>query len=449
MGWNRFRKVLCLSLNQRADFTRALLSSISHCSGIEHYLILANIEENSDETLALALAVDFAETNIAVKPRAESFSERAFTSIDRGFAKAEFVAYVDGDIAITPDFLRYLEQSAEAFRDDPDIFLLSGEGGNEKGKDLIRLSETARRPVKFGSAVGIWRNRWEWSKRSARAKAPDYLDQFGKLAARYKLQEAYPLVSRCRRLDQPTGLISGPCVESFRQAHPSVTAVMITGLKRERYPMARISIECFKRQTYPNKNLLIVNHGEESLCSNDSRIRELRLQKSRWHTVGDLRNLALEHATGDFIINWDDDDWHHPRRMEVQMKAQMKARHEDAAVLLKNRIHHSLVNGCSRYAEYPKGAEATILHPRKMAYRYPSLLRGSDTVFVRQFAGRLAIENDPAMHIRFFHGMNLWDAGHIMGHLSDASIQGVSELSDEHRALLTQVLPLYGKRLPE
>ena len=453
MGWNRFRKVLCLSLNRRADFTRALLSSVSQCSGIENYLLLANVEEESEETLGLALGVNFAETNIAMKPRAGNFSERAFTAIDRGFAKAEFVAYVDGDTAVTQDFLRYLEQGAETFRDDPDIFLLSGFGENHEDGDVTRHSETARRAVKFGSAAGIWRNRWEWSKRSARAKAPDYLNQFGKLAARYKLQEAYPVVSRCGRLDKTPAFTCEPRVERFRQAKPSVTAVMITGLKRERYPMARISIECFKSQTYPNKNLLIVNHGEESLCSNDSRIRELRLQKSRWQTVGDLRNLALEHATGDFIINWDDDDWHHPRRMEVQMKAQMETRmkdgQEDAAVLLKNRIHHSLVNGCSRYAEYPKGAEATILHPRRMTYRYPSLLRGSDSVFVRQFTSRLAIENDPAMHIRFFHGMNLWDAGHIMGHLGDAGIQGVSELSDEHRALLTQVLPLYGKRLPE
>src|SRR5436305_1073460 len=84
------------------------------------------------------------------------------------------------------------------------------------------------------------------------------------------------------------------------------------------------------------------------LCaSGEARIVELRLNKSRWETVGDLRNLALEHATGDFIVNWDDDDWHHPRRIEVQMQA----RGEDTAVLLRTRIHHSLVNGCSRYAE--------------------------------------------------------------------------------------------------
>lgn len=432
-GPNRFRKVLCLSLHPRADYTRALLSSLRLCAGIENYLILANIEEGSDETLALALNVNFAEIDIGIKPRAQNSGERAFVAIERGFRKAEFVSYLDGDTTATADYLRYLEYAAGTFRDDPDVFLASGHGGNDKAKHR----QIARRPVQFGSALGIWRNRWEWSKRTGRAKGSEFPAELTKFRARYGLQEVFPLLSRCRRLEQIIPHVDLPKTVDFREAYPSVTAVMITGLHRERYAMARVAIDCFKRQTYPNKSLLIVNHGEESLFPNDPRIRELRLLKSRWDTVGDLRNLALEHATSDYILNWDDDDWHHPLRMEVQMRA----RREDAAVLLKTRIHHSLVNGRSRYAEYPNGAEATILHPRKVDFRYPSLLRGSDTVFAQQFAVRLPIENDPALHIRLFHGKNLWDEGHIMGTANDASLR------DEHIALLRAVLPLYSKRL--
>jgi hypothetical protein len=439
---DKFPKILCLSLHRRADYTRALLESLSRCTGIEEYQIQANVDEECDESMSLVLAVDFAQTNIKVRPTPRNFSERVFAAIDRGFAKAQFIAYVDGDTALIPDCLTYLEYGAESLWDDPGIFLLACDSATPSGPK--REAEVARRPLRFGQALGIWRNRWEWSKRTSHVKAPDYLDTLRNLAVKHRLEEAYPLVSRCRRLGETGAPSDQPRTEGFRHASPSLTAVMITGLRRERYIMARIAIECFKAQTYPNKNLLIVNHGEESLWCNDPRVRELRFQKSRWHTVGDLRNLALEHATGDFIINWDDDDWHHPLRMEVQMRA----RGPDTAVLLKTRIHHSLVNGCSLYAKYPRGAEATILHPRNVAFRYPSLLRGSDTVFVQRFAVRLPIENDPAMHIRFFHGMNLWDAGHIMGHLADSGIQGKSEISKEHRALLAQVLPLYGKRLP-
>lgn len=437
----QFGRFLCLSPGRGPEYTQALFNSLRRCDGIGDYQILANIEEGADEIMALAVAVDFAPINISIRPRAENFSERMFRAVDRAFAKAEFVAYADGDVAVTPDFLRYLEFCAAKYRDDTDVFLIACEAGNPNERKSI--AEVARRAVRGGPAIGIWRNRWEWSKRKAKAKAAEYLSTLAKLTKRHHLEEVYPLVSRARRLSKPDDAVYAARSESFREPKPSVTAVMLTGLHRERYSMARIAIECFRAQTYPNRNLLILNHGEESLASKDPRVREVRFVKSRWQTVGDLRNLGLELATGDFIINWDDDDWHHPRRIEVQMEAQG----EDTAVLLRRRIHHSLVNGCSRYAEYPRGAEATILHPRRVPFRYPSLLRGSDTVFAQQFPVRLPIENDPAMHIRFFHGLNLWDAGHIMAHLADPNLQGQSEISDEHRALLTHVLPLYGKRL--
>jgi hypothetical protein len=434
--------ILCVSLDPRPEFTRALLASLKSCDGIGDYRILANVEEGADETMALALSVDFAQIHIAVKPKARNFSERAFTAIDRAFGKAEYAGYVDGDTVVASDFLRYLEHCAAAFCDDQDVFLVSCDSAKpERGRPS---AEIARRSLRFGCAAGIWRNRWEWSKRTSGARAPDYLDGLVKLAAKHRLQEVYPAASRCRRIQEPRERILSPLAGAFHEAFPPVTAVMITGLHRERYGMARVAIECFKAQTYPNTNLLIVNHGEQSLASGDARILELRLNKSRWQTVGDLRNIALENATGDFIVNWDDDDWHHPRRIEVQMRS----RGEDTAVLLRTRIHHSLVNGCSRYAEYPRGAEASILHPRKVPYRYPGMLRGSDSVFVKRFAVRMPIDNDPALHIRFFHGLNLWDAAHIMGPLADAEWPIQSELNREHRELLAQVLPLYGSRLP-
>jgi glycosyltransferase involved in cell wall biosynthesis len=442
MGANRFRKVLSVSLDPRPGITRAMLQSLAQCRGIHDYLVLIAAEQGSEESTALAMSVDFAQTDIRIGPRTQNFSEKAFAAIDRGFAKAEFVIYLDGILALAPDSLEYLEYGAWKFQNDPDVFLISCEGPRcDSGAN--RDFETARRPARFVPPLGIWRNRWEWSKRACKAKGPLYGDALKNLIAKHKLKELYPLLSRCRRLDKGADPHREPQGGTFRESTPLVTAVMITGLHRERYAMARVAIECFRVQTWPSKNLLIVNHGEESLYTGDARIHELRFRKSKWHTVGDLRNLALEHASGDFIVNWDDDDWHHPRRMEVQMSA----RQPDAAILLKKRIHHSLVNGCSRYATYERGAEATILHPRNVAFRYPSLLRGSDSVFAGRFAERIAVENDPALHIRFYHGKNLWDADHIMAHLAAEDIQGKIEISEEHRELLSQVLPLYGQRV--
>jgi len=225
---------------------------------------------------------------------------------------------------------------------------------------------------------------------------------------------------------------------------PLVTAVMITGLHDARYALARVSIECFKNQTYPNKELLIVNHGNQSLFCDDERIVELRVKKRDQDTVGDLRNLGLRHASGDFIINWDDDDWFHPQRIEVQMNA----RQSGSAVLLLNRLHYSFQNNCAFYRNIPHGAAATILHPRTESFRYPSLIRGSDAKFAKNFR-RILIDNDPALYIRFFHGLNLWDAKHIMGSLAAPGVQDKFEISPEHQRLLQEVLLLYRDWKPQ
>ena len=31
--------------------------------------------------------------------------------------------------------------------------------------------------------------------------------------------------------------------------------------------------------------------------------------------------MSVDAAAGDFIVQWDDDDWYHPRRVELQMAA--------------------------------------------------------------------------------------------------------------------------------
>ena len=217
---------------------------------------------------------------------------------------------------------------------------------------------------------------------------------------------------------------------------------MITGMHPSRYALARVAIRCFQDQSYPNKELLIINHGIESLASDDARVVELRFQKKPWDTVGDLRNLGLKYATGDFLISWDDDDWHHPKRIEVQMSAQTG----DAAVFLRKRIHYSLLNQAACYVDFPHGALATILHPRNVECRYPSLIRNSDTEFANQFKRRIAIDNDAELYVRFYHGQNLWPAGHIMGRLANQPNQLL--IRGKHKKLLQEILPLYKQWTP-
>jgi glycosyltransferase involved in cell wall biosynthesis len=89
-------------------------------------------------------------------------------------------------------------------------------------------------------------------------------------------------------------------------------------------------VRCFVEQTYLPRELLILNEGEETIGVEAGNIREIRIEKVATRTLGDLRNLALELAYGDWLIQWDDDDWYGPERIE----AQMRARRSGAAVLV-------------------------------------------------------------------------------------------------------------------
>jgi glycosyltransferase involved in cell wall biosynthesis len=96
-----------------------------------------------------------------------------------------------------------------------------------------------------------------------------------------------------------------------------VTCIMPTRDRRRFVPRA---IEYFRRQDYDERELIIVDDGEDSvadLVPADARIRYVRLDAAR--TVGAKRNIACEMASGVAIAHWDDDDWSAPSRLSRQM----------------------------------------------------------------------------------------------------------------------------------
>ena len=212
---------------------------------------------------------------------------------------------------------------------------------------------------------------------------------------------------------------------------------MVTGMHEARYALAKVAINCFRAQTYPERELLIINHGNNSLFTGEKSIVEVRIRKGENDTVGDLRNLALKHASGDLVINWDDDDWHGPERMSMQFAAYG----DKCAVVLKNQIRFNLVNNSAFCFRINKGLAGTILHSRDVAFRYPSFVRGSDTAFMHAFGkSRVVLDNDPAVYIRFYHGLNLWDARHIMHRLAGSDVHDQIDLSSGQREVLKDAL---------
>src|SRR5262245_31519656 len=117
------------------------------------------------------------------------------------------------------------------------------------------------------------------------------------------------------------------------RSQPLVSCVMPTADRRGFVPQA---IRYFQQQDYKNKELVIVDDGNESaadLISPDANIRYIRLTGRR--SLGAKRNECVEACRGDLIMHWDDDDWMAPRRITYQVEALLR---EDAEVCGLDRM---------------------------------------------------------------------------------------------------------------
>lgn len=94
-----------------------------------------------------------------------------------------------------------------------------------------------------------------------------------------------------------------------------------------RLPLLKQSILDFCRQSYPNKELVIVSDGSADYAQQiDDWVERLKREEIRHiyvpgqRSLGVIRNISVRHATGEYICQWDDDDLNHPLRLEHQFR---------------------------------------------------------------------------------------------------------------------------------
>jgi glycosyltransferase involved in cell wall biosynthesis len=95
---------------------------------------------------------------------------------------------------------------------------------------------------------------------------------------------------------------------------PLVTCLCLTKNRREWLPKA---IECFERQTYLNRELLIV---ADSMADVRGVSHRCGLEILHPGVVGAKRNVGCMTARGEFIAVWDDDDYSAPERLAYQVE---------------------------------------------------------------------------------------------------------------------------------
>lgn len=99
-----------------------------------------------------------------------------------------------------------------------------------------------------------------------------------------------------------------------------VSAVMIT---RGRQALARQAVDCFLSQTYPHKELVILDdHADRSFPNGSGELPAHAPVLYFMHSsrvIAEKRNVANALAFGDVLMHWDSDDFSSPDRMAHQV----------------------------------------------------------------------------------------------------------------------------------
>jgi glycosyltransferase involved in cell wall biosynthesis len=215
-------------------------------------------------------------------------------------------------------------------------------------------------------------------------------------------------------------------IMSIPQNNDRVSCLIVTA---NRHQLLRRSLLSLKKQTYPSVEVVIIDNGDEP-------VENLLDQFSFPHltyeyippphnfTLGDLRNRSLDLAGGEYMICWDDDDWFHPQRIEVQYET-LKSGY-DACCLegtifhidTPELIHHPYIG------RLPKGSPSSIMHRRNDLIRYPSLNREEDTEYLNRWrcvASYKKLGLDYAyLFVRVFHGENVSGKKHFLRRLRNS-----------------------------
>ncbi|MBO6524549.1 MAG: glycosyltransferase family 2 protein [Balneolaceae bacterium] len=206
--------------------------------------------------------------------------------------------------------------------------------------------------------------------------------------------------------------------ESSSVEQPKVSCLMVTANRKN---LAKRAVECFRNQSYTNKELVVVDDGIEDYAPlfkglPADQIKYVKLEKEPDFVLGKLRNRSLEEASGDYLVQWDDDDWYHKDRIKIQ--AQILDQGYDACCLSSALMHLDTEEFMDHpyVGVLPNGIPGSIMHRNNSEIRYPETRRAEDTVYLNEWMEKRYFKLDDSFNhlfLRAYHGNNTWEKEHF------------------------------------
>lgn len=205
---------------------------------------------------------------------------------------------------------------------------------------------------------------------------------------------------------------------------PKVSCLMLTSNRKDAFLR---SLECFQRQTYCDRELVIVSNGNETYremlqasISSDMRRYIHQVFVPAATSLGTLRNRCLDECSGEIICQWDDDDLSHPNRIAFQVAA-LEGSNADACILGEH-LHWFTASNQLFWCDWSRasrdiGLAGTVVAYHRSLPRYATFRTSDeDSGVLEQLllkGGRIAVMlNAGYLYIYTFHGKNTFSRRH-------------------------------------
>lgn len=204
-------------------------------------------------------------------------------------------------------------------------------------------------------------------------------------------------------------------------APQKISCICIT---RHRPHLLKRAMACFHAQTHPDKELVVLCEEDDAATLRlldglpaSGELKILIVPRETGRHLGYLRNYAIARASGNYICQWDDDDWYHPERLRYQLSL-IEGTHYAACVLSRELIFDT--RSGTAWLSCQRHWEGSVLCRREEALEYPysNLEKGEDTPMILSLQRQRLLYTDPAstpFYIYIFHGENTWDYDHFKG----------------------------------
>lgn len=180
---------------------------------------------------------------------------------------------------------------------------------------------------------------------------------------------------------------------------------------RDRPQFFRQALRCFDRQSYPNRELVVVDDGRKPVgkwCEGQERVRYLRLE--RVTPLGTKLNLGIEQARGRVLVKLDDDDYYHPNFLATAV-ARLRQGKSNLQIVAWDCFLVLVVGERDlRFSGHGWAAGGTLCFSRRLweRGRFRDVPKSVDRWFLEDHDYRCAGVSEPEMYVLVRHGRNTW-----------------------------------------